>query len=104
MKTSIYPVLIISYEMFVRMFDTLQQLTFDLIVCDEGHRLKNTNIKTTSVCWHSLIKLSYHYLSICVHTYCSSLFRYRNARSIGGYKICNPKVAGSILFQGDFSP
>ncbi|WAQ95965.1 RA54B-like protein, partial [Mya arenaria] len=35
-KTSIYPVLIISYEMFVRMFDLLQKLTFDLIVCDEG--------------------------------------------------------------------
>lgn len=49
MKTSIYPVLIISYEMFVRMYETLQQLTFDLIVCDEGHRLKNTNIKTTSL-------------------------------------------------------
>ncbi|XP_060591362.1 DNA repair and recombination protein RAD54B-like [Ruditapes philippinarum] len=49
MKTSLYPVLIISYEMFVRMFETLQQLTFDLIVCDEGHRLKNTNIKTTSL-------------------------------------------------------
>ena len=48
-KTSMYPVLIISYEMFVRMFDLLQTLTFDLIVCDEGHRLKNTTIKTTSV-------------------------------------------------------
>ncbi|XP_052818560.1 DNA repair and recombination protein RAD54B-like isoform X1 [Mya arenaria] len=48
-KTSIYPVLIISYEMFVRMFDLLQKLTFDLIVCDEGHRLKNTAIKTTSL-------------------------------------------------------
>lgn len=35
--------------MFVRMFDTIQQLTFDLVVCDEGHRLKNTTIKTTSV-------------------------------------------------------
>ncbi|KAL4240145.1 DNA repair and recombination protein rad54b [Mactra antiquata] len=49
MKTSLYPVLVISYEMFVRMYDILTQLTFDLIVCDEGHRLKNTNIKTTSL-------------------------------------------------------
>ncbi|KAH3862890.1 hypothetical protein DPMN_025865, partial [Dreissena polymorpha] len=47
--SSQYPVLIISYEMFVRVFDTIHKMTFDLIVCDEGHRLKNTNIKTTSL-------------------------------------------------------
>ena len=49
MKTSMYPVLVISYEMFVRVYDQIQQMTFDLVVCDEGHRLKNTAIKTTSV-------------------------------------------------------
>ncbi|KAK3585162.1 hypothetical protein CHS0354_001785 [Potamilus streckersoni] len=49
LNTTIYPVLIISYEMFVRAYDQIQQLTFDLIVCDEGHRLKNTAIKTTSL-------------------------------------------------------
>ncbi|KAL5018290.1 hypothetical protein ScPMuIL_004012 [Solemya velum] len=48
-KTQIYPVLIISYEMFVRSCDLLQQVKFDIIVCDEGHRLKNTAIKTTSM-------------------------------------------------------
>ncbi|KAL3876929.1 hypothetical protein ACJMK2_034709 [Sinanodonta woodiana] len=48
-NTTIYPVLIISYEMFVRAYDQIQQLTIDLIVCDEGHRLKNTAIKTTSL-------------------------------------------------------
>ena len=47
------PVLIISYEMFVRNYEMLSKISFDLVVCDEGHRLKNTNIKTTSVsyCW-----------------------------------------------------
>lgn len=44
-----YPVMMISYEMFVRSYDVLSNLNFDLIVCDEGHRLKNTNIKTTTV-------------------------------------------------------
>ena len=48
-NTSIFPVLIISYEMFVRAYDIIKQINFDLIICDEGHRLKNTAIKTTSV-------------------------------------------------------
>ncbi|XP_060068607.1 DNA repair and recombination protein RAD54B-like [Ylistrum balloti] len=49
MNTAIYPVLIISYEMFVRAYEMIQKLRFDLIICDEGHRLKNTAIKTTSL-------------------------------------------------------
>jgi DNA repair and recombination protein RAD54B len=35
--------------MFVRAYDIIKQINFDLIICDEGHRLKNTAIKTTSV-------------------------------------------------------
>ena len=27
----------------------VKKVPFDLIVCDEGHRLKNSSIKTTSV-------------------------------------------------------
>ncbi|XP_033628194.1 DNA repair and recombination protein RAD54B-like isoform X1 [Asterias rubens] len=48
-SSPIYPVLIISYEMFVRSIEAIRKISFDLIVCDEGHRLKNTNIKTTSL-------------------------------------------------------
>ena len=48
-KSSNYPVLVISYEMFVRVYEDLTPVTFDLVICDEGHRLKNTAIKTTSV-------------------------------------------------------
>lgn len=39
------PVLIISYEMFVKSHEDVKNSRFDLVICDEGHRLKNTNIR-----------------------------------------------------------
>lgn len=48
-SSSVHPVLIISYEMFLRTHEVLSKVSFDVMVCDEGHRLKNTAIKTTSV-------------------------------------------------------
>jgi SNF2 family DNA or RNA helicase len=39
------PVLIISYDLCVRNADLLQECRCDLLVCDEGHKLKNKNIK-----------------------------------------------------------
>lgn len=48
-NAQVYPVMIVSYEMFVRYCETIKQSQFDLLVCDEGHRLKNSNIKTASV-------------------------------------------------------
>ncbi|KAK1173243.1 DNA repair and recombination protein RAD54B isoform X1 [Acipenser oxyrinchus oxyrinchus] len=41
-------VLIISYEMLLRSLEQIQKVEFNLIICDEGHRLKNSNIKTSS--------------------------------------------------------
>ncbi|QQP58194.1 DNA repair and recombination protein RAD54Blike, partial [Caligus rogercresseyi] len=43
------PVVILSYEMFVRCFDELSRLKFQLLIADEGHRLKNSSIKASTL-------------------------------------------------------
>lgn len=37
------PVIIISYEMATRCEDALRKMRFDIIVCDEAHKIKNRN-------------------------------------------------------------
>ncbi|NWU03600.1 RA54B protein, partial [Urocynchramus pylzowi] len=44
----LYCVMIISYEMLLRSSDQIQAVEFNLLICDEGHRLKNSTIKTTT--------------------------------------------------------
>ncbi|XP_063155563.1 DNA repair and recombination protein RAD54B [Candoia aspera] len=48
MNSPLYSVLILSYEMFLRSVDQIQKTEFSLVICDEGHRLKNSSIKTTA--------------------------------------------------------
>ncbi|NXN11144.1 RA54B protein, partial [Indicator maculatus] len=47
-NSPLYSVLIISYEMLLRCLDQIQAVEFNLLICDEGHRLKNSSIKTTT--------------------------------------------------------
>ncbi|XP_066235229.1 DNA repair and recombination protein RAD54B isoform X1 [Saccopteryx leptura] len=47
-KSPFYSVLIISYEMLLRSLCQIKNIKFDLLICDEGHRLKNSTIKTTT--------------------------------------------------------
>lgn len=43
------PILIISYELLSKQIRELDSVKFDLMICDEGHRLKNSAIKTSSI-------------------------------------------------------
>ena len=53
-KLNVYQVLVVNYEKLVAHFDELSTVQFDLLVCDEGHRLKNSANKVLN----NLIKLN----------------------------------------------
>jgi len=42
------PILMLSYEMLVRTISELLSVSWDLVVCDEAHRMKNSAIKTSN--------------------------------------------------------
>jgi DNA repair and recombination protein RAD54B len=45
----LYPVLLLNYEKLTKFKDELRTANFDLIVCDEGHRLKNSDVMASKV-------------------------------------------------------
>ncbi|XP_011163538.1 DNA repair and recombination protein RAD54B [Solenopsis invicta] len=49
-------VMIISYEMFIKCHMEINEIVFDLIVCDEGHRLKNNNVKAAKLLYEANCK------------------------------------------------
>ncbi|KOC70712.1 DNA repair and recombination protein RAD54B [Habropoda laboriosa] len=49
-------VMIISYDMLIRCQEEIEQIVFDLIICDEGHRLKNNDIKVAKILKNSNCK------------------------------------------------
>jgi len=71
-------VMIISYEMLMRCHTEISEIMFDLIVCDEGHRLKNSNIKAAKVIIPALPLVCplflYQLLNAWIFT-CATLFR-----------------------------
>lgn len=56
------PILVTSYELLLRAEAEVGQVHWDLLVCDEAHRLKNSEIKT-SCCLTALPckKILFHY-------------------------------------------
>ncbi|TPX40915.1 hypothetical protein SeMB42_g03590 [Synchytrium endobioticum] len=44
----VYSVLVASYERVRQLQTEIEQASFDILICDEGHRLKNSEIKTVA--------------------------------------------------------
>lgn len=42
------PIMIISYESLVKQIEEVKAINFDIVVCDEGHKLKNVNTHVAS--------------------------------------------------------
>jgi len=46
-SAKVKPAIIVSYEMFVKIAPMMKSLSRSLLICDEGHRLKSSNLTKT---------------------------------------------------------
>lgn len=83
------PIMLVSYEMFTKHVAEIKAIAFDLMICDEGHRLKNEGLKLyqqlTQLKCRRRILLTGTPFQNSVHEY-FALINFVNPRIFGSYE------------------
>ena len=62
-----YDCVVTTYEVATKEKAALQRVSFDVLIVDEAHRLKNETSQLSLVCWHMHCVFTRH---VCVSTWC----------------------------------